>query len=168
MKKVIIGVLITITLLTSCVAIKDDNNTNDISNNVDSGDNSIEIDDSFNSKKQIYIEKINKLKSDLESTFNERYESPNTIDMVDAANSEYKLWDDMLNEIYSVLKEQLSKEQMENLKEEQLKWLKIRDEKSVAAEKENEGGTMATLNKFTSLIETTRDRSFELVNQYMK
>lgn len=119
-------------------------------------------------KKQDYIEQLNKLKSNLEASSDKRYESPVTSDLIQAANEEYKLWDDKLNEIYSILKKQLPKDTMDKLTEEEIAWIKIRDENAEAAAKANEDGSIAPLNKVISLIESTSDRCFELVNNYMK
>ena len=118
--------------------------------------------------KQSYFTQLDNLKSDLESSRDVRYASPVTLDLIEAANHEYKLWDDKLNEIYSVLKEQLPKAKMDNLTKEELDWINIKDEKSKAAGKENEGGSIVPLNEVTSLIESTRDRCYELVNKYME
>ncbi|WP_300381988.1 lysozyme inhibitor LprI family protein [Clostridium sp.] len=117
--------------------------------------------------KQSYLNQLDKLKSDLESSKDTRYASPVTLDLIEAANDEYKLWDDKLNEIYSVLKQELPKDKMDKLTEEELNWINVRDEKSKAASKLNEGGSIAPLNEVTSLIKSTRDRCYELVNKYI-
>ena len=118
--------------------------------------------------KQDYITQLDKLKSDLEYSKDVRYASSVTLDLIEAASAEYKLWDDKLNEIYSVLKQQLPKEKMDKLTQEELEWINVKDEKSKAAGKVNEGGSIAPLNEVTSLIESTRDRCYELVNKYME
>lgn len=74
----------------------------------------------------------------------------------------------MLNEIYSVLKEQLKEEEMDKLTEEELNWIKSIDEKSEAADDGVEDGTIAPLNRVMSLVTSTKSRCYELVNQYMK
>lgn len=119
------------------------------------------------SKKQ-FLDQLDKLKSDLESTKDTRYASTVTADLIDAASEEYKLWDDKLNEIYTYLQSILSENEMNKLTQEEIQWITIRDEKSEEAAKKNEGGTIAPLNSAMSLISTTRDRCYELVNNYIK
>ena len=118
--------------------------------------------------KEQFLEQLDKLKVDLDNTKDTRYESSVTVDLVDAASEEYKLWDDKLNEIYSYLQSILPEDEMNNLTKEELQWIAIRDEKSEEAAKKNEGGTIAPFNKIMSLISSTRDRCYELVNNYIK
>ena len=118
--------------------------------------------------KEQFLEQLDKLKVDLDNTKDTRYESSVTVDLVDAASEEYKLWDDKLNEIYSYLQSILPEDEMNNLTKEELQWIAIRDEKSEEAAKKNEDGTIAPFNKIMSLISNTRDRCYELVNNYIK
>ncbi|MFI8575345.1 lysozyme inhibitor LprI family protein [Rossellomorea aquimaris] len=79
----------------------------------------------------------------------------------------YERYDDALNEIYSLLKKELSPEVMKELKAEQLKWI---EQKEAKAEKERlkyEGGTFENVAWYISLYESTKDRCYELVNEYM-
>lgn len=79
----------------------------------------------------------------------------------------YERYDDALNEIYSFLKKELSPEVMKELKAEQLKWI---EQKEAKAEKERlkyEGGTFENVAWYISLYESTKDRCYELVNEYM-
>ncbi|WRP07466.1 lysozyme inhibitor LprI family protein [Rossellomorea aquimaris] len=79
----------------------------------------------------------------------------------------YERYDEALNEIYSLLKKELSPEVMEELKAEQLKWI---GQKEAKAEKERlkyEGGTFENVAWYISLYESTKDRCYELVNEYM-
>jgi uncharacterized protein YecT (DUF1311 family) len=47
----------------------------------------------------------------------------NTIEMKSAASQEYERWDKALNEIYGVLKQQLSVDDMSKLKAEEINWI---------------------------------------------
>ncbi|WP_258549738.1 lysozyme inhibitor LprI family protein [Rossellomorea aquimaris] len=79
----------------------------------------------------------------------------------------YERYDDALNEIYSLLKKELSPEVMKELKAEQVKWI---EQKEAKAEKERlkyEGGTFENVAWYISLYESTKDRCYELVNEYM-
>lgn len=79
----------------------------------------------------------------------------------------YERYDDALNQIYSLLKKELSPAVMKELKAEQLKWI---EQKEAKAEKERlkyEGGTFENVAWYISLYESTKDRCYELVNEYM-
>lgn len=125
-------------------------------------------DTSNKTTKKQFLEELDKLKVDLDSTKDTRYASTVTADLIDAASEEYKLWDNKLNEIYTYLQSILSENEMNKLTQEEIQWITIRDEKSEEAAKKNEGGTTAPLNSAMSLISTTRDRCYELVNNYIK
>lgn len=129
-----------------------------------------EVNENTNSEstKQLYLEKLDNLKADLKISLEEKYASPLTQDMIEGASEELKQWDDMLNEIYGKLENQLPKEEMDKLRVEELKWIETKDKKREEAHKEFEGGTMAPLNALLSLVDSTKSRCYELVNQYMK
>ena len=117
-------------------------------------------------KKAEYKQKLDDIEkglSDLES-----YRAGTTAEMKYAAGEEYDRWDKALNEIYSVLKENLSKDEMSKLEAEETKWIKDKEEKAKEAGKEFEGGTAEGLAYTSSLAETTKNRCYELVNKYMK
>ena len=195
MKKVIIIVVIYSFLLTACTynekidtggtgsneyknniqdyrnTAQDDKNIVKSDKTTDNNGTSRTTDTSENTKtnltKEEYITKLNKLKLDLESSY-QIYAEQTTLEMIRAGNAEYKLWDNMLNEIYSVLKGQLSKEEVDKLIDEEVNWIKIRDDKVVVDSEPYEGGSIKSLIEITSLIGSTKDRSYELVDKYMK
>lgn len=72
----------------------------------------------------------------------------------------------MLNEIYSQLKTQLSTSDMETLTSNQIKWLDTRDLNSRLAG-ETTDGSISPLLSIMSLIESTKSRCYELINNYM-
>lgn len=124
--------------------------------------------DNIDSKKQIYLEKLRKLESDLDSLLKEKYASPKTQDLIDASSKEYTQWDNMLNEIYNELQNQLSEEEMSKLVEEELDWINTRNEKSEATANKFKDGTIAPFDRIMSAATSTKERCYELVNQYMK
>ena len=91
-----------------------------------------------------------------------------TKDMRDHANERYKQWDAALNEIYGVLKMQLSDSDMKNLQNEEIQWIKKRDAKAKEASSEMKGGTMEPVLYTGSLAKSTKERCYELVDKYMK
>ncbi|MDQ0160362.1 lysozyme inhibitor LprI family protein [Alkalibacillus salilacus] len=82
-------------------------------------------------------------------------------------NSRWKKWDDLLNEIYGVLEEQLSSEEMNQLREEQRNWIEVRDERALEASEEYKGGTQEHLEYVSVLANVTKERCYELVEKYM-
>lgn len=120
------------------------------------------------SNKDIYLEKLNHLEDSLNKSLKDKYDSGITLQMLEAASEEFEEWDYMLNEIYSKLKEQLTEEEMNKLTQEELKWIETRDEKSKAADDGFEDGSIAPVLRLMSLVSSTKERCYELVNQYMK
>lgn len=98
----------------------------------------------------------------------DKYSTGVTVDLIDAVNIEYKSWDDLLNEIYGVLKEQLSAAEMESVKNEQINWISIRDAKAEDSASEVKGGTLEPVFYTSSLVESTKNRCYELIEKYMK
>jgi uncharacterized protein YecT (DUF1311 family) len=80
----------------------------------------------------------------------------------------YQLWDAALNEIYDVLKNQLSESNFNNLRNEQRQWIKDRDSAAEARYKEEGGGTLSRVVRVETLAKLTKERCYELVNLYMK
>ncbi len=83
-------------------------------------------------------------------------------------NDRWEIWDNLLNEIYGVLQEQLSPEEMEQLREEQRSWLTYRDDTALEASNKYKGGTQEHLEYVAVLANVTEERCYELVQAYMK
>ena len=96
------------------------------------------------------------------------YESGVTIDLVEAEGIRFKRWDDMLNEIYSLLKVQLTESEMKELKSKQLSWIEYRDTTANNEASEEGGGSLSTVVYYSSLARLTKERCYELVNTYME
>ncbi|MFZ3577613.1 lysozyme inhibitor LprI family protein [Virgibacillus sp. DJP39] len=119
------------------------------------------------SNKQEFIKKLNDIEKGL-SDLKHLYKSGTTVDMLSALYETHTRWDDVLNEIYGVLKKQLTPNEMSELKQEQLKWIKHRDETAKNNSLEFQGGTMAEVLLIDTKAQLTKERSYELVNLYMK
>lgn len=117
--------------------------------------------------KQEYIQKLDQIEeglADLEALSAEG----TTASMNEAAGKEYERWDAALNEIYQALKQQLPEDEMAKLKEEQLNWITERDTTATKAAAKYKGGTMERLEHLSTLARLTKERSYELVELYMK
>lgn len=79
----------------------------------------------------------------------------------------YDKYDKALNEIYALLKKQLSPETMKNLQVEQLKWIKGKEASANKAAAEYKGGSFEFVAYSSSLYKSTKERCYELVNKYM-
>lgn len=118
------------------------------------------------SKKNEYIQKLNNIEEGL-ADLKHLYDGP-TVGMVEAALETHKRWDNALNDIYGVLKKQLSANEMSLLKEKQVKWIKYRDDTAKTDSLQFKGGTLEPLEYRLSLANSTKKRCFELVEIYIK
>lgn len=117
--------------------------------------------------KETYLNKLDEIESSLKE-FDKVYESGTQADMNQAKSETFERWDDALNEIYKELQQQLSEREMSALKEDQRDWMKQRDQIAEEKSKEAEGGTLEPFLYASALADLTKDRSYELVNKYMK
>lgn len=139
--------------------------TETVANNETSTEITNKEDEEKKSYKEEYLKKLDSLDEYLKTSVNEGI---TTIEMKEAENTRYKSWDDMLNEIYNLLKTQLTEEKMKKLQEEEINWIKYRDETAENEAKKFEGGTLQPIAYVSSLTETTKNRCYELVNNYMR
>ena len=76
----------------------------------------------------------------------------------------YQLWDDELNAIWGRLKDTLSAEEMEQLKEEERDWITEKDSQMKQAGEEAEGGSMQSMLEYETGAKLTRERVYELAD----
>jgi uncharacterized protein YecT (DUF1311 family) len=117
-------------------------------------------------KKDYYTKKLNDIQSKTDKEYNDK-DQLTTYDMRTANSAKYKLWDAALNEIYNDLKNNLSANDMEKLKQEELKWISKKESDAKNASKKFEGGTAEPVFYGYSVIESTKKRCYELVDKYM-
>lgn len=141
------------------------NNTEDSSSKVNIEDTKSE---NIESKRQIYFDKYTNLENTLKVELEDKYSTGVTLDLREATAIEYESWDNLLNEIYGVLNEQLSVDEMESIKDEQINWLHIRDSKAEESANEVKGGTLEPVVYTSSLAESTKSRCYELIEKYIK
>lgn len=77
----------------------------------------------------------------------------------------YEVWDGVLNEIWGILKENLSDSAMAKLTEEERKWIGEKERTVQEAGAEVEGGSLQPLIVNSKAYEMTHDRVFELLSQ---
>lgn len=122
----------------------------------------------LSAKRELYIQKLNNLELDLESRYANVYANGSNGEMIEAAGEEYHSWDNMLNEIYGEIKKYLPENEMNELKTKQRQWITERDKAAEDEKKEFEGGTAAPLAYNSALAEKTKERCYQLVDEYMK
>nr|WP_240951771.1 lysozyme inhibitor LprI family protein [Bacillus sp. RO2] len=143
--------------------LEDNNETNE---KVDTSINeTIEEEEASTSVKEKYIRQLGYTKKEAEEL--EATDS-STYALKKVENDRWELWDNLLNEIYGVLEEQLSAEEMVELREEQRNWITYRDDRALEASLKYKGGTQEHLEYVAVLANLTEERCYELVTNYMK
>jgi uncharacterized protein YecT (DUF1311 family) len=184
-RKILIAIGTLVILLAACASSSDEssdvldnhsedssspNDSTDTDNNNESGDTTNNVPakeepTTVASLKDEYLKKLNDTKKETEEL--EATDS-STYAMKKVANDRWEIWDQLLNEVYGVLKEELTTEEMDQLRKEQLKWIKYRDDAAKEASLKYEGGTQEQLEYVTVLANLTEERCYELVEDYMK
>ena len=139
----------------------------DSSSNEDTATEPSDKEDTSNSLKDEYLEKLNEMDKKDREVPADTSKASTTVELQEEEAERLDRWDEALNEIYSVLNEQLSAEEMEQLREEQRDWIKERDQKAKEASLKYEGGTMEGLEYVATQASVTKDRCYELVAKYM-
>lgn len=117
------------------------------------------------SLKEDYLKKLNEAKKEMDAL---QPTDSSTYAMKNLEGERYDVWDGLLNEIYQVLEQQLSADEMEQLRIEQREWITHRDNSAKEASLKFEGGTQEQLEYVIVLNRLTEERCFELVEDYMK
>lgn len=117
------------------------------------------------SKKEEYLQKLNNTKKAAEEL---EASDSSTYALKKVENDRWEIWDELLNEIYGVLKEQLSAQEMDQLRNEQQNWIKYRDDTALEASLKYKGGTQEHLEYVTVLANLSEERCYELVEDNMK
>jgi uncharacterized protein YecT (DUF1311 family) len=113
--------------------------------------------------KSEYLAKLNKMEEDDKHA--EAKET--TVGMEEQEQQRYEKWDKALNEIYGTLEEQLSKEEMDKLRDEQREWVQQRDAEAKKASLKYEGGTTESLEYAATQATLTKERAYYLVAHYL-
>ncbi len=126
-----------------------------------------ELSENIQLSKEDYVNKLDELAEEVEQ-YRKNSEATTTLEIEKDEVYILELWDQELNVIYGILQEQLSQDEMEQLREEQRDWINIRDETAEEAAKKYEGDSMESLEYTVTLANVTKERCYELVENYMK
>jgi len=88
-------------------------------------------------------------------------------EIINFSKQELKIWDDKLNEIYGILKEELTQDDFYKLRDTQREWIKTRDKIAEEAIEDFIGGSWEVAVYESVLAEETRKRCYWLVQNYM-
>lgn len=88
------------------------------------------------------------------------------MDMNEASDELYQLWDQELNDIWKRLKGTLSEAEMSELTKRQREWIAFKEEAGRAAGSECEGGSIQGMIIAQKKAELTRERVYELADGY--
>ena len=117
--------------------------------------------------KEEYLKKLNDTKKETEE-IRKNSEGEITYALKKIEGDRFDIWDGLLNEVYGVLKKQLSSEEVDQLRKEQREWIDYRDDTAYEASMKYKGGTMEQLEYVSVENNLTEERCFELVEDYMK
>lgn len=84
-------------------------------------------------------------------------------DMNTASQEKYVIWDNALNDLWTVLRNVLPKEEMDQLTQEELAWIREKEAAVDAAGAEVEGGSIYPTVINTTAAQLTRERVYELL-----
>jgi uncharacterized protein YecT (DUF1311 family) len=172
--KLILGMVTVVAALAACgnssdESQYDDSSTIESTENTTNPDNiDTESDDENGTMKEEYIQKLADINEEVEEIRNTYSTDSSTYAMKKVEGDRYDLWDGLLNEVYGVLQEQLSSEEMNQLRDEQRNWITYRDDTAKEASLQYEGGTQEHLEYVVVLADLTEERCYELVEDYMK
>ncbi|MBM7667246.1 uncharacterized protein YecT (DUF1311 family) [Solibacillus kalamii] len=123
--------------------------------------------DSSVSLKERYLAKLAEVEKSVKE-LDKIFDQGTQAEITEAQGEVYSQWDQLLNEIYAELKNNLPPDDMSRLRVEQHDWVEYRDEKATEAALQYKGGSMETLQYVSTQAQLTKERCYELVDLYMK
>jgi uncharacterized protein YecT (DUF1311 family) len=131
-------------------------------------DNTTETITKLSGRRTEFIEKLDNIQKELDSLpEKEASDKGVTNAMKSYYGISFEKYDKALNEIYALLQQELSPEIMKELKNKQIKWIKQKEELAHEARQQYVGTTFENVAYFISLYESTKEKCYELVNEYM-
>ena len=150
---------------------EEDKSNNVVEENKDTNENPVttvkEETVNISGTKEKYLKQLNDIENSL-GNLNDQYDTGTQTQMHKAKSEILIKWDNALNEIYGVLKKQLTADEMNSLKEEQRNWIKQRDQMAKKDADVFTGGTMEATIYVGTQAQLTKERCYELVREYMK
>jgi len=170
--KLVIGIVVVV--LAACGNSSDESQYDD-SSTIESTENTTYTDNvdtdsegENGTMKEEYLQKLADINEEVEEIRKTYSTDSSTYAMKKVEGDRYDLWDGLLNEVYGVLQEQLTTEEMNQLRDEQRNWITYRDDTAKEASLQYKGGTQEHLEYVVMLANLTEERCYELVEDYMK
>ena len=89
--------------------------------------------------------------------------APTQSEMNIAADQRYVLWDDTLNELWAVLQEVMDESTMQQLTNEELQWIKGKEQSAEEAAAEVQGGSLYPTVYYGTAAQLTKERVYDLM-----
>ena len=110
-------------------------------------------------RKQEFLNELDSIQKELDNSQEKKdADTGVTLAMRSYAQKEYDMYDKELNDIYALLKKELSPEVMKSLQAEEIKWIEQKEAKAKKEASQYEGGTLAPVVYISSLYESTKER----------
>lgn len=123
-------------------------------------------------RKDEFLSRMKQLETSVEDDFTKKLQDNllSTAETVTISENRFNAWDKLLNDIWAVLLEELPKDEMSALTDKQLEWIAAKESNSAQMKKIREGAhiNFIMIDVYISEAETTKNRCYELVNNYMK
>ncbi|KAB7665604.1 lysozyme inhibitor LprI family protein [Bacillus sp. B1-b2] len=113
------------------------------------------------SMKTEYLEKLNTMKAEIQEQI-DNSKATTTVELMKEAEDRYEAWDQELNNIYSVIQEQLPEDERAILTDEQRNWIVERDNAAKEASLKFEGGTAENLEYTAALANEQKNVALSL------
>lgn len=110
------------------------------------------------------LDYYNSAKNSYEELITDCQNANTTMEMLDNASDRFKLADDLLNDLWILIKYNTDEAEFEKILNEQREWLKQRDQKADEAADSWEGGSFAPVDFADTKAEMTMERCKELVD----
>lgn len=119
-------------------------------------------------RRKEFLERLDKIQKELDALPEKKDSDAGVTNaMKNYYGQSYERYDTALNEIYALLKKELSAEIMKDLKSKQIKWIEQKEAEAKKEESKYKGGTFEFVAGYISLYESTKKKCYELVNEYM-
>lgn len=173
-KRIVITIILLLAITTACSdsSVDKDTSNNQISDNTTKNEEHAQqpaeeneiVETESIELKETYRDKWNAMKKEMEAL---EPKDSSTYALKEVENIRWENWDQLLNEIYGVLQEQLAVDEMETLREQQREWIEYRDNQALEASLEYKGGTQEHLEYVAVLARITMERCEELIENYL-
>lgn len=111
-----------------------------------------------------YVSRLEELDAKMERLGDSTSDTSNSLKS--AAEQERRVWESEMQRIMEILARNLSEQEKEELIREQKLWMRDREDEALAASRKQHGSALEELEYIISHSETTRERTYELAEQY--